>query len=454
MSALEVAEYALRETSRTFYLPIVRLPPGLREAVTSAYLCLRAIDEIEDHAHLNKTTKIKLLRRISEACRTRDVFELDCLSKEWNGLPDVTNRLGEWTSLAPKEVAPLIWGVNAEMSSSLADWVDLDWRIGTRAGLDRYTFCVAGTVGVLLSDLWEWHDGTQSDRAKAISFGRGLQAVNILRNRAEDLARGVDFFPTGWCEVDVKLYAEENLSLAAQYLQSLPFGAAREFCRIPLILAHATVEALGRGDQKLSRSRVLRLVGTETSAATLDSSTSTAKESGFSAPTPEMIILVDENDEFVGVEEKIRTHQLGIRHRAFSIFILNKDNELLLQKRARKKYHSKGQWSNTCCGHPRLGESVERAGHRRLQEEMGFDCEMREVFAFSYRAELENNLIENEYDHVLIGEFDGQPNPNLDEVDDWKWVSLRAAQSDALAQPQEYTRWFTIAISMLSEKLM
>jgi isopentenyl-diphosphate Delta-isomerase len=181
-----------------------------------------------------------------------------------------------------------------------------------------------------------------------------------------------------------------------------------------------------------------------------NSSSSTSKDSG-GILVPELVILVDQNDEFVGVEEKLKTHQLGLRHRAFSIFILNNHNELLLQRRAETKYHSRGLWSNTCCGHPRLGESVEAASHRRLQEEMGLVCEMHEVFAFSYRAELENSLIENEYDHVLIGKCDAQPRPNLKEVDDWKWMSLRTVHLHALTHPELYTPWFTIAVSMLSE---
>jgi isopentenyl-diphosphate Delta-isomerase len=311
---------------------------------------------------------------------------------------------------------------------------------------------VAGSVGVLLSDLWEWFDGTQSARGKAVAFGRGLQAVNILRNRAEDLARGVDFFPSGWCQHDLIAYARENLALAGEYVEDLPVGTAREFCRIPLLLAYSTLAALARGEPKLNRDVVIQLIGHHPCTSICkEKSVSNGSRRNFSLS--EMVVVVDETDEPVGVEEKITAHRLGIRHRAFSIFILNSQNELLLQKRARTKYHSPSRWSNTCCGHPRFGESIEEAGRRRLLEEMGFNCDVRKLFAFEYRAELENDLIENEYDHVLIGRFDGKPKPNAREVEGWKWVNLQTIQSDALEHPEEYTSWFLIAIDTLCKKL-
>src|SRR5437660_813812 len=130
----------------------------------------------------------------------------------------------------------------------------------------------------------------------------------------------------------------------------------------------------------------------------------------------ENVILVNEKDEMIGIEEKITAHSVGALHRAFSIFVFNSHGELLIQKRASTKYHSKGLWSNTCCGHPRLTESIEEASRRRLREEMGFDCDVKEVFNFIYRTNVDNNLIEHEYDHVLVGRFDGVPKPNRDEV--------------------------------------
>lgn len=163
----------------------------------------------------------------------------------------------------------------------------------------------------------------------------------------------------------------------------------------------------------------------------------------------EQLILVNEHDEAVGVEEKITAHLNGSLHRAFSIFIFNSAGQLLLQKRACTKYHSRGLWSNTCCGHPRPGESIKEASRRRLREEMGFDCELREAFEFTYRADLEDGLIEYEYDHVLTGVFDGNPIPNGGEVDDWKWIDLTTLRLDMRARPQKYTCWFIISVDEL-----
>jgi isopentenyl-diphosphate delta-isomerase len=163
----------------------------------------------------------------------------------------------------------------------------------------------------------------------------------------------------------------------------------------------------------------------------------------------EEVVLVNESDEAIGVEEKLKTHVLGALHRAFSIFIFNSNGQLLLQKRAGTKYHSKGLWSNTCCGHPRPGESTEGASRRRLYEEMGFDCELREVFDFIYHAELDDGLFEHEYDHVLIGRFDGEPDPSQDEVDDWKWVGLAELKLDVERNPDAFTYWFKVSLSPL-----
>jgi isopentenyl-diphosphate delta-isomerase len=162
----------------------------------------------------------------------------------------------------------------------------------------------------------------------------------------------------------------------------------------------------------------------------------------------ERVVLVNEEDEAIGVEEKMRAHLDGALHRAFSIFVFNSGGELLLQKRSSTKYHSRGLWSNTCCGHPRPGESVEAASRRRLREEMGFDCEVEEVFKFIYRAELEGGLFEHEYDHVLVGRFDGEPAPDGAEADDWKWVDLETLGADVRARPAEYTYWFKACLEM------
>jgi farnesyl-diphosphate farnesyltransferase len=232
----------------------------------SSYLSLRAIDEIEDHPNLDKRTKISLLVDISkelQRCPDHLRHRLSAVLKPHRDeLPEVTNRLGEWTDLPPKAIAPCIHDATAAMARRMAYWVGNDWRICTRRDLDRYTFSVAGAVGVLLSDLWAWHDGTPSRMGDAVGYGRGLQAVNIMRNRSEDLARGVDFFPDGWADDEFLLYARSNLSRGDSYVGSFPAGPAREFCRVPQVLAYATLDALARGEPKLSRDAVLELAGT------------------------------------------------------------------------------------------------------------------------------------------------------------------------------------------------
>ncbi|MDZ8104774.1 MAG: phytoene/squalene synthase family protein [Nostoc sp. DedQUE12a] len=255
----------LKETSRTFYIPISLLPPGLQEAVASAYLCMRAIDEIEDHPELDNPTKAKLLRTISLTLQAGvDGFALDAFkagfSEYENSLEEVTLRIREWSLLAPETIAPRIWDATAAMADRMAYWAEINWKIYTESDLDRYTFGVAGAVGLLLSDLWTWYDGTQTNRTQAIGFGRGLQAVNILRNHTEDLRRGVDFFPEGWNAANMQEYARRNLGLAEGYTKNLPTGPALDFCQIPLTLAHGTLDALANGKEKLSRSDVLALL--------------------------------------------------------------------------------------------------------------------------------------------------------------------------------------------------
>ncbi len=159
----------------------------------------------------------------------------------------------------------------------------------------------------------------------------------------------------------------------------------------------------------------------------------------------EKVVLVDKNDNQIGLMSKMEAHQKGILHRAFSIFLFNSENQILLQKRSSNKYHSGGLWTNTCCSHPRDEESVIDAGNRRLFEEMGIKTELKEAFNFTYKAELENGLIEHEYDHVLIGEFNGTPILNKDEAEDWKWISMEDVRKDIVENETDYTVWFVIA---------
>ncbi len=159
----------------------------------------------------------------------------------------------------------------------------------------------------------------------------------------------------------------------------------------------------------------------------------------------ENVILVDEKDNQVGLMPKLDAHEKGILHRAFSIFIFNSDYKLLLQKRASSKYHSGGLWTNTCCSHPRDGEDTIDAANRRLYEEMGIKTSLRKVFDFIYRAELDNNLIENEFDHVFYGVYNEDPILNTDEADDFKWIDMETLKNDIDNNPGQYTVWFKIA---------
>lgn len=256
----------LKETSRTFYIPIVRLPLRLQEAVASAYLCMRAIDQIEDDSELDNQTKSELLRSISLTLQAGvDGFAVDAFTDAFVGyekkLPEVTLRLREWLILAPESIAPRIWDATAAMSDRMAYWAERNWRVNDESDLDRYTFGVAGAVGLLLSDLWAWYDGTQTNRTLAIGFGRGLQAVNIIRNHSEDSVRGVNFMPLGWDADKLQAYARKNLALASAYNASLPPNSpALDFCQIPLTLAYGTLEAIAHGKEKLSRSDVVALL--------------------------------------------------------------------------------------------------------------------------------------------------------------------------------------------------
>jgi len=158
----------------------------------------------------------------------------------------------------------------------------------------------------------------------------------------------------------------------------------------------------------------------------------------------EQVILVNEKDEPIGLMGKMEAHEKGLLHRAFSVFVFNSKQEVLLQQRAACKYHSPNLWTNTCCSHPRAGETNQQAGERRLQEEMGLRVPLQEVFSFIYKAPFDNGLTEHEYDHVLVGYSDAHPQINPEEVASWKWLSLEAIKEDILQAPERYTAWFKI----------
>ena len=167
----------------------------------------------------------------------------------------------------------------------------------------------------------------------------------------------------------------------------------------------------------------------------------------------EQVILVNEMDEQLGLMEKLEAHRKGALHRAVSVFIFNRKGELLLQKRASTKYHGAGLWTNTCCTHPRDGETNLECAHRRLKEEMGFDTQLEERFSFIYNSEVENGLIENEFDHVFFGIHDGDFKLNKEEVEDCTFASLGNVSKDADQHPERFSIWFRIILEKFKEHL-
>jgi isopentenyl-diphosphate delta-isomerase len=167
----------------------------------------------------------------------------------------------------------------------------------------------------------------------------------------------------------------------------------------------------------------------------------------------EKVILVNEKDEQIGLMPKMEAHEKALLHRAFSVFIFNDKNKLMLQQRAIGKYHSPGLWTNTCCSHQRDGETNIEAGKRRLQEEMGFVVELKESISFIYKAPFDNGLTEHEFDHVLLGKYNDAPVINKEEVADWKWMSLEAVKADILSRPELYTEWFKVIFDKFYEHI-
>ncbi len=168
----------------------------------------------------------------------------------------------------------------------------------------------------------------------------------------------------------------------------------------------------------------------------------------------EQVILVNERDEEIGLMPKMEAHEKAVLHRAFSVFVLNNKGELMLQQRAADKYHSPLLWTNTCCSHQRKGESNLEAGKRRLQEEMGFSCELKELFSFIYKAPFDNGLTEHELDHVMIGHYENAPVINREEVEDYKWMTLSNVKKDIATNPSNYTAWFKIIFEKFYKHLI
>jgi farnesyl-diphosphate farnesyltransferase len=259
----------LKETSRTFFIPIIRLPARLQETIGAAYLCMRAIDEIEDHPSLDNQVKASILHGLSWALQAQLATDdpqngslLEAVFLPYRKiLPEVTLRIHDWLLHVPPGIAPRVWDATISMADRMACWVENNWLIRSEADLNSYTFSVAGAVGLLICDIWTWFDGSQIDRVAAIQFGRGLQAVNILRNRDEDSRRGVNFFPDGWSEKQMYSYARKNNAQAKAAIALISHKTFRSLVDIPLALAEATLQALENGQPKLTRTQVLQIVG-------------------------------------------------------------------------------------------------------------------------------------------------------------------------------------------------
>lgn len=165
------------------------------------------------------------------------------------------------------------------------------------------------------------------------------------------------------------------------------------------------------------------------------------------------VIIVDDQDQVLGTMEKLKAHQLGYLHRAFSIFIVNEKGDMLLQRRALHKYHSGGLWTNACCSHPLPDEFIEAAAHRRLKEEMGIGCPLHRLFAFTYRSELDNGLIEHEYDHILLGVYGGPVVPDPDEVMQYEYRPVATIAAQLRQSPELFTSWFALLFDKVALQL-
>lgn len=161
----------------------------------------------------------------------------------------------------------------------------------------------------------------------------------------------------------------------------------------------------------------------------------------------EYVVLVNERDEQIGLMPKMEAHEKAKLHRAFSVFVYNKKGEMMLQRRAMTKYHSPGLWTNTCCSHQREDESNIAAGKRRLMEEMGFQTELKETISFIYKAPFDNGLTEYEFDHILVGNYEGEPHINPDEVAEWKWSTAEEVKKEIAEHPERFTEWFKVIFS-------
>lgn len=256
----------LKETSRTFFIPINFLKKDLKHTVASAYLVFRAIDEIEDHETLSNEVKYDLLMQLSDLFKKSFSEEeyLQIIAPVKEQLPEVSVRLYDWVEACPEGSRSIMMETAVEMAYGMGKWAQRNWQVHTIEDLDEYTYYVAGIVGLFLSKIWNWSYGQETNEELALGFGRGLQAVNILRNQDEDLEeRGVSFVPDDWTRADLFKYAEENLAKADAYIETLTEKSTIMFCRLPLVFAHKSLAAMKEGRAKMTRAEVEQTVEEE-----------------------------------------------------------------------------------------------------------------------------------------------------------------------------------------------
>ncbi len=254
----------LKETSRTFYIPITFLGTNLKLAVGTAYLCMRALDEIEDNEKVDNAVKNDILQKIKTLFQYpfNEAAYFEALGSEKDKMPEVTLRMKDWIEVCPEGARPYVFRACEEMAGGMGKWALKNFEVKTREDLDEYTYYVAGLVGRLLSELWEWDTGLVTDHELAIGYGRGLQAVNILRNEEEDLdERGVSFVPDGWTRKELFAYADEQLAYGDAYIESVRSNKkVYMFAKLPHVLAHKTLKVMKDGREKMTRAEVEQTV--------------------------------------------------------------------------------------------------------------------------------------------------------------------------------------------------
>jgi farnesyl-diphosphate farnesyltransferase len=234
-----------RSYSRSFAAGVEQLPSGLREAAISSYLIGRAVDEIEDHSALDRSTKMELLRCVGSALAQPEPRMSEIVAG--HDLPAVTLRLDDWIALVPPAIAPRILHWMSSLAFNMVEWVERNWTIHTEEDLERYAFTNTGQAALMWSDMIAWHYGIEPDQKDAIAYALAAQVTNIALDREEDLARSVDFYPDGWTDDDMISYARERIRVGYAFPAALPAGPVRDFLFLWLGWYEQKLELHARG---------------------------------------------------------------------------------------------------------------------------------------------------------------------------------------------------------------